>query len=247
MTEDTRPNPYDRPAADSELITDQTRIARLLERLARRHTPLSVEIPGHKERYTSCTVDVERSHVLLDELMPSTGHPHLLKAGKLRIACKLDGVEIKFNATLDRADEKNNLLTYYMILPTQMEYRQRRQDYRVHIPMSKVLRVIIDGDDDTVTEGVLHDLSRTGAGVIFSVANITLERGLKYEGAIELPDGEQLYCSVELRYSKTTQPGKQQLTGVHFIDIQPAQTRLISRCISELEREIIRKRAAFDG
>ncbi|MGB5395643.1 MAG: flagellar regulator YcgR PilZN domain-containing protein, partial [Gammaproteobacteria bacterium] len=245
MTKDTRPDPYSNSASDSELITEQTRIARLLAQLARRHTPLTVRIPGHKARFTSCTVDVEQSHVLLDELMPSTGHELLIKARKLNVSCKLDGVEIEFVASLARTDELNKLLTYYMHLPTQIEYRQRRQHYRVHIPLSKQLRVIVDVGDTAMHEGMLHDLSRGGAGVIFSANDIILEHGQQHECAIELPDTGWLYCTVELRYSKDTRKLKQQLTGAHFIDLHPAQTRLIGRCISELEREFIRKRAAF--
>jgi c-di-GMP-binding flagellar brake protein YcgR len=246
MPKDTHPNPYSNSASDSELITEQTRITRLLAQLARRHTPLTVRIPGHKARFTSCTVDVEQSHVLLDELMPSSGHDLLVKARKLKVSCKLDGVEIEFIASLARADQQNKLLTYYMNLPTQMEYRQRRQHYRVHIPMSKLLRVIIDEADTAMHEGVLHDLSRSGAGVLFSANNIILEHGQQHECAIELPEADWLYCTVELRYSKDTSKQKQQLTGAHFIDLHPAQTRLIGRCISELEREFIRKRAAFE-
>lgn len=240
-----KPDPY-KHSSDNELITDPARITRLLEKLARQKTPLTVRIPGHDERYTSCTVEVERPYVLLDELMPSTGHKLLLRERSLTVSCKLDGVDIRYIASLERVDEQDNLVTYYMILPGQLEYKQRRQHYRVHIPISKLLRVVIGDGKDTVNEGALHDLSLGGAGIIFPVTSITAEIGELCECAFELPDSEWLYCTVEFRYSKSISSQERQLIGARFIDLAPAQTRLIGRCISELEREFIRKRATYE-
>lgn len=239
-----------RASPGSEQITDQARIARLLEQLARRYTPLTVQIPGHEALYTSCTVGVEKPYVLLDELMPSTGHEVLLRERTLNVLGKLDGVDIRFIASLERVDEQDNVLTYYMNLPRHLEYMQRRSDYRVHIPMSMRLRVIIDDeaftDDDGITiEGDLHDLSKGGAGMIFPVTDSKVESGKIYECAFELPDEGWLYCSVELRYAKEISSHNRQLIGARFIDLYPPQKRLIGRCISELEREFIRKRAAY--
>ncbi|NOR23360.1 MAG: hypothetical protein GQ542_03030, partial [Desulforhopalus sp.] len=64
--------------ADSEQITNPAKVSRLLERFTRRYTPLTVQIPGHKEHYTSCIVDIDGKDVLLDELLPTTGHQLLI-------------------------------------------------------------------------------------------------------------------------------------------------------------------------
>lgn len=245
MTEQAASNSY-KHSLDSECIKDQTRIVRLLEQLARRNTALTVQIPNHKGLYTSCTVAVDKPYVLLDELMPSNGHPLLLKERTLKISCKLDGVDIGFIASLKRVEERDNLLTYYMSLPKQLEYRQRRQDYRIHIPISKTLQVIMDNGDDAVNEGALHDISHGGTGMIFPVTYITVEPGHMVECAIELPGKIWLYCSVELRYSKKVRSQQRQLIGARYNDLTPAQTRLIGRCISELEREYMRKRATYE-
>lgn len=229
---------------DSEQITDPARVVPLLDRLAKRHTPLTVQVPGHEQLYTSYIVDVDRLYVLLDELLPSIGHQLLLTERALKVTGKLDGIEIHFVTTLERVDVQDKVVTYHMSLPRQLEYRQRRLAYRVHIPMAKTLRVIIDNADGTVNEGVLHDLSRGGAGMIFPADNITVEKGLLHDCAIELPGDEWLYCAVELRYSKNIPARNRQLIGAQFANLFPVQAQLISRCISELERELIRKRAS---
>jgi c-di-GMP-binding flagellar brake protein YcgR len=229
----------------SEEITDPARIARLLVQLTRRYIPLTVRVAGHKSTFSSCCVGVEKPYVLLDQLMPEEGHQLLLDERKLRVSGKLDGVDIRFSTSLERVDNQNNVMTYYMSMPGMLEYRQRRMAYRVHIPMSMQLRVIIDNGDDGVIEGVLHDLSHGGIGMFFSDTDISADHGVFYECAFELTSDVWLYCSVELRYSKETQARNRQLIGARFVDLRPVQTRLVGRCISELERELLRKRAAY--
>lgn len=230
--------------SNSELITDPARVVPLLERLAQHYTPLAVHVPGSREPFTSCIVAVNRQHVLLDELMPSTGHALLLAERRLRVTGKLDGIDIQFTTTLEHVDEQEKALTYHMKLPERLEYRQRRSAYRVHIPMTKKLRIVIENNDATVFEGELYDLSRGGAGMLFPADEPNVKPGLLHECAIELPDDTWLYCAVELRYSKQMSTRKRQHIGARFVDLGPVQTQLIVRCIAELERELIRKRAA---
>jgi c-di-GMP-binding flagellar brake protein YcgR len=219
-------------------------MVQLLERLAKQHALLTVDIPGHREHYTSSIVTVDRPYVLLDELLPSTGHQLLLAERTLQVTGKLDGIDIRFITTLERVDSTNDMVTYHLNLPGQIDYRQRRLAYRAHIPMVKLLRVIIDSSDGTVVEGVLHDLSHGGAGMIFPDGPPAVVPGLLHECAIELPDDAWLYCEVELRYSKSIRSRNRQLIGARFSELSPAQARLVGQCVLELERELVRKRAA---
>ena len=229
---------------DSEKITDTGRMVRLLERLAKQHTLLTVVIPGHQEHYTSCIVKVSRPYVLLDELIPNTGHPLLVSERALDVRGKLDGIDIRFITTLKRVESKKNAITCHVNLPGHIEYRQRRLDYRVNIPMVRMLRVIIDGQAGGVFEGVLHDISHGGAGMLFPAGAVSVEPGRLHECAIELPGDVWLYCTVELRYAKKNRSPGQQLIGARFDKLCPAQQQLVGHCIKELERESIRKRAA---
>lgn len=243
MTTKARTSSY-QPLPDSEQITDPARVAGLLERLAKQHTLLTVEIPGHQEHFSSCIVNVDRPYVLLDELLPSSGHQLLLAERKLQVTGKLDGIDIRFITTLESVDTHDDVITYQMNLPGQLEYRQRRLDYRAHIPLANTLRVMIDNGGEKVVEGALHDLSHGGAGMIFPDGDPVVEPGLLHECAIELPDDVWLYCAVELRYAKNIPSRDRQLIGARFADLSPVQARLVGHCISELEREFIRKRAA---
>ena len=232
--------------SESEKITDPARVVPLLEKLAKRRAPLTVKVNGHNEAFTSCVVDVDRHHVLLDELLPSSGHKLLLSKRVLQVVGKLDGIEICFDTTLERVDTGDKVVTYYTKLPGLLEYGQRRLDFRVRIPMMKKLRVIIegaDGTDGTVFEGVLHDLSHGGAGMIFPEGKPDVRPGLVQDCAIELSADEWLYTSVELRYSKGTSFRNKQLIGARFAGLSSEQVRIIRQHISELQRELLRRRA----
>lgn len=234
-----------RSQPDSERIANPVRVARLLERVARQHALLSVEIPGHPERYVSCIVGVDGTHVLLDELVPAEGHALLLAERRLRVTGKLDGIDIRFRTTLDFVDDRDGMVTYHAMLPGQLDYRQRRQDYRAHIPMSRRLRVVITQADGAVSEGLLHDLSHGGAGFDFPAGTATGQAGRAVACALELPEAGWLYCTVELRYARAARQQERQLVGARFLDLSPLQVRLVTRCIVALERELIRKRTAY--
>ncbi len=138
--------------ADSEQITNAKKISKLLERFTKHYTPLTVQIPNHKQRYTSCIVNIEDDHVLLDELLPSSGHLLLVTERALLVRGKLEGVDIQFYTTLQRAGNKDNLLTYYMDLPKLVEYRQRRMTFRARIPVTLKLPVFIENNKGETTE-----------------------------------------------------------------------------------------------
>ncbi len=240
----TQRNAYP-PLADSEQITDAKKISKMLERFTKHYTPLTVKIANHKQRYTSCIVSVEQDHVLLDELLPSSGHSLLVAEGALQVRGKLDGVDIHFYSTPQRVAEKDNLLTYYMEPPALLEYRQRRQTYRARIPVTMKLPVYIENTKGEKIQGELHNLSYGGAGMILLPDKTTITTGVLHECAIELPEGDWIYCTVELRYSKNIPSRKTQFIGTQFVNLSAAQQRLIGRCINKLEREAIRKRATF--
>jgi len=227
---------------DCEQITDTVRVVNLLERLAKQHTFLTVEIPGHGEHYTSSIVAIDSACVLLDELLPTTGHKVLLAERTLQVTGKLEGIDIRFITTLERVDNRDDMVTYHAKLPGKLEYRQRRSGYRAHVPMAQSLRVILDCSDGTVVEGILHDLSYSGAGIIFPDGPPAVKHGLLHDCAFELPDDVWLYCDVELRHAIPSRD--RQLVGARFVKLSHPQQRLVGHCISKLEQEFIRKRVA---
>ena len=234
-------SPY-KSLPDSEQITDPAKILRLLKRFTKRYTPLTVQVPNHEEFYTSCILDIDGKYILLDELLPSTGNELLVTERALLLTGKIDGIVIQLFTTLQRVDDKDKMLTYYMNIPSLLEYQQRRQTYRASIPITRKLPVIIEDNNGIMLKGELRNLSHGGAGMILLSDKTIMENQRLYKCTIELPDGMQIYCTAELRFSKNIASRDKQYIGVQFVALLPMQSRLIGRSISELERELIRKR-----
>jgi c-di-GMP-binding flagellar brake protein YcgR len=231
-----------KPLPDSELITDTARVARLLDRLAKHHSLLTVVMPGQPEAFTSSVVEVAEPHVLLDELLPNSGHPLLLAQKKIQATGKLDGIDIRFVSELDGFDDEDGMVTYRVRLPARLEYRQRRNDFRAHIPISTVIRVVMIDDRENIFEGELYDLSRGGAGIVLPFDEAVLVPGRWYYCAIELPGSAWLFCDIEQRHWKELHAAGKHLAGTRFAGLTPMQTRLVGRCISELQREQMKRR-----
>lgn len=215
----------------------------MLERLARQHNMLTVVVPGQSQRYTSSIVAIEDAHVLLDQLMPADGHKLLLEAGTLQVTGKLDGIDFRFIATLEDVEAANNMVTYRVNLPARLEYRQRRMDYRAHIPIAQKLSVLIDDGNAGAIEGELYDLSLGGVGMILPGETSALMPHEWYECAIELPDESWLFCQIKFCHARMIPAHDRHLIGARFAELSPVQAQQVGRCIGMLERELIRKRA----
>lgn len=244
MTNTKNKNTF-KPLSDSQEITSPEKILRLLERFTKGYNPLTIQILGHKELHTSSIISVDKKQVLLDELLPATGHQLLLTEQSLQATGKLEGVDVRFVTSLKHVDDTTDTLSFYMSLPKVIEYRQRRLNYRAHVPVSMQLPVIIGNKNSFKVKGTLRDLSFGGAGIIFLADRSQITTGTSYECIIELPDGQRINCSAEPRYSKNIPSQKTQLVGVQFSNLLPEQSRHIGNCINELEREFIKKRAAY--
>lgn len=231
------------PLPDSEKIIDPKKIAKLLERFTRHYTPLTIKIPNHTQRYTSCIVSVENDHLLLDELLPSTGDQLLTKERALLARGKLDGVDIQFFTTLQRVGSKDKLITYYMDMPKLVEYRQRRETFRARIPVTMKLPVFIENKNGKKVKGELHNLSYGGAGMILLPDKTIMEKGALHKCDIELSKGEWIDCTVELRFAKSIPSRNTQFIGTQFVELSATQSRLIGRCINALERKLIRQQS----
>ncbi len=229
------------PLPDSDHITGTEKISKFLQRFTKHYTPLTVRIPNHKQHYTSCIVSVEQDHLLLDELLPSTGHQQLIEERALIARGKLDGVDIQFATTLQHAGNKDNLVTYYMDIPRLVEHRQRRETFRARIPVTMKLPVFVENKKGEKVKGELHNLSYGGAGMIMLPDKTIMEKGAMHKCTIQLAKDEWIDCTVELRFAKSIPARNTQFIGTQFIDLSATQSRLIGRCINELERRRIRQ------
>lgn len=230
----------------TEKVTHLPQIVGLLRRIRDQRVLLSVRVPGHEAVFNSLLleVDPERNLILLDELNPRSGHELACKARELRIHCQCQGVELGFHCSVDIGQGQNGISFYRAALPDTINYLQRRGSYRVRVGMSMTVPVHLPLETATTQlEGQLFDLSMGGLGANLGLQT-KLTRGQVIEScAIHLPKEESLQVELEIRFVRVDEQHHSQRIGASFRNLDVQQSNRLRRFVTQLEREMLRRKA----
>lgn len=232
-----------------ELITDPTRVHRMLQSLWERRVLLSAKPEGDEDWYSTAILDVSRSAgiFVLDELAPDRGHQRVAIGTRLRVMGVLGGVPTRFTAEVVEVAMQDDIAFYRVALPQEVEYLQRRAFFRAYVPRSLELRVqmVLEQEGLQVT-GRLLDVSLGGFGVQLDQDGPLSPLDVVDVRTLDLPEGQAIRCTAEIRYMQQEPGHKPIRAGARFIDLDKAVERTLLRAIYSLEREQIRKRPAGD-
>ncbi|MGB5605758.1 MAG: flagellar regulator YcgR PilZN domain-containing protein [Gammaproteobacteria bacterium] len=228
-----------------ERITDTGRITWLLTQLMEKRELLTLCIGGSQDKFTSAIINVDAGKGLarLDELMPRMGNKLMVKKCGIQASARLDGINMDFNMSLVDTGKQDGLIYFAVHMPKAVNYQQRRDTHRVRLPLLPDFQVILVSNDQVTEEGVLRDISHGGAQIILKSGSRVTPVKMLYECAVELPSGEQIYCSADVRYAMSFGNRNDMRVGIRFLDLTPLQQRIIDRCVASVELEFIRKRA----
>lgn len=227
-----------------EKITDPAQIARLLKRLMESRALLAATIPGVNAIYNSVILGVlpEEGYLLLDELNPEDGHKHVINAAKFHCFTRHRGVEIHFASHVLEVGQEAQGAFYRVAFPETVDYKQRRQSYRVRIWLSQNVSVTIENDEAQRLTGRVYDISAGGLGAYvdrntrFSVGQVLPSC------TIQLPDNKQISSAIEIRYAKLDEQTGELRIGARFLNLSRTERNTIGKFIAALEREMLRKR-----
>ncbi len=203
---------------ETEPLTHSRRIGEILDRLRMRKQLLSVNVPNHRGVFTSFVLSVEpdSNTFCLDELVPNIGCSYLAKERRVIVRTALNGVEIRWESTLLREGVDDGASYFELQYPKQMDYRERRQSFRVQLPRGRDYPVFLKLDTENVFEGRVSDISFGGIGIELDHADVAAvlgEGGLR--PGVEIPeveicfDGgdEPMQLSIEVRHTRTKEVG----------------------------------------
>lgn len=245
MAESPVTDPASEYQGKTEKVTHGPQIAGLLKRVREQRILLSVRVPGSDRIYTSLllNVDPERNFILLDELNPQTGHELARKARQLRVHCQCQGVELSFVCPIEIGQSQNGLSFYRAPLPESINYLQRRGSYRIRIGLNMQILVALPLDTEARIEGELFDLSMGGLGANLP-SRTELTRGQIIESCtLALPNSEPLTAEIEIRFVRVDKASQTQRIGASFRNLSPQQQTLLRRIVTQLEREMLRRKA----
>lgn len=250
MAEPITPPPLD-SASNDELekytLRGRRQIVQLLQDLIEHRCLIAAHTGGGQSFMTAVLgVDEDRNRVVLDASPDPQANRRALAASRLLCVTQLDGIRVQFPiAELTEGQERGHA-AFHAALPVQMLRLQRREFYRLQVPLAHELGCLLKAADlaRKPVEVLARVIDIGGGGIAVnlptSAAELVIGSVLK-ECRLALPDSEPFELDLEVRnLSRQTQRnGTEQLrVGLRFAALpRPAETR-IQRYIFHTERAL---------
>jgi c-di-GMP-binding flagellar brake protein YcgR len=222
-----------------ERVTSGSKIKAILRQLKAEHELLCVTVPGCKDQANTAIlgIDEKRGLFYLDELNTDVTHQALLRNRKLRVGCRLHGMELQFVALMLKTDTDGGLALYEMAIPKAIERMQRRENFRLRLTPGVLVPVSIPNLGGKTINGEAFDLSATGIGAFLRTRNIP-SRGQILSGAsLSIPSSRPLKTKLEVRFARQDAAHHMLRIGARFVGLEPKQERQIAQFLAEQQRK----------
>jgi c-di-GMP-binding flagellar brake protein YcgR len=191
-------------------------------------------------------INPEKNEIIFDISNDKEMNRRALKAGKFIFTTAIDKVKIQFSLNKLSAEQYEGRPAFRAEIPESLLRLQRREYFRLSIPISNPVRCIIstlsaDGRALSTTTHLL-DISGGGAGLLVPPEQASLyERGVVLDNCkIMLPDEGLLAATLCVRdiFDVTTKSGHRYLrAGCEFVNLPGSRLTTIQRYITRVERE----------
>ncbi|MCK5647729.1 MAG: flagellar brake protein [Gammaproteobacteria bacterium] len=225
-----------KPVQRSIFDTEET-IARLLRQLQQHLVIMTAKFPSDKETYNTAIIKVDYKNKLfyLDELIPDAGNKQIEKLEKILLRTRLDGAILTADCRLKETGKEKGIPHYIMYFPEYIRSIQRRESYRVSIPLSKRIQVNMQTESGAFIAGFLNDISFSGIAIrLENKQNFDLNIG-EMVPFLTIHLNETITCEMEVKRISTIL-GNTIISG-HLEEISPGHKRFIQNFITQLDRK----------
>ena len=217
-------------------------ITRLLKQLQQHLVIMTAKFPSdklapNKETYNTAIIKVDYKNKLLylDELVPDEGNKKIESLKQVTIQTRLDGAILTAKCTLKEVGEEKGIRHYIMYFPERIRSTQRRESYRINIPLSKRIQVNIQTESGEFIAGFLNDISFSGISIRLEAnqaPNLNINEVIPF---LTIHLKETITCEMEIKRISHTQ-GNIIVSG-HLEEISPEHQRFIQKYITRLDRK----------
>jgi len=240
------PAPAPAAAENSQFaVASYLEITQILSSIMRQGALVTAS-PGSGSFFLTSIVEIDQAN---DTLLLECGRQQpqieqVLAAQKLECSTALDKVKIEFTCNRIEVTGSGANQAFKMPLPRSMLRLQRREHFRMEVPMSaevKCTMLPLDADfaQSAKIELLVRDISCGGIAVITPPDLFTPELGKKYNALIGLPGSNGVQAVVQARNAfMITLPNGKVTQRSGFAFVRPAESLLstIQRFIMNLER-----------
>ncbi|MCW8931223.1 MAG: flagellar brake protein [Gammaproteobacteria bacterium] len=230
-----------KPVQRSTFDTEES-IARLLKQLQQHLVIMTAKFSSdklstNKESYNTAIIKVDYKNKLfyLDELVPDEGNQQMKALKKVLLRTRLDGAILTIECTLKEVGEEKGILHYVMYFPDRIRSTQRRESYRVNIPLSKRIQVNMQTESGAFIAGFLNDISFSGIAIRLEPNqsfNLDVDEIIPF---LTIHLKETITCEMEVKRISSAQ-GSTIISG-HLEEIAPEHQKFIQKFITRLDRE----------
>ena len=223
---------------DKFRIRSRMEIVGLLRAVSKHREIVTVQFGGGQDFVVSAVLAVNPDYeeLVLDYGADESAMQRLFRAPRLRLSTQLDHVRVSFNAEAAEVVSFEGGKAFRVRLPDSLLRFQRRDAYRLKIPLSRPLmcHVPVPGSATPLAVKV-RDISVAGVGLTDYPATLVLGMGTVLAGCrINLPDLGPLIADIEVMHA--TQ-GEVRRCGCRFRNLPLPMANLIQRYITRVERE----------
>ena len=211
-------------------------IAALLRAVGEAREMVTVQFGGANDFLVTAVlgVDADAGVVILDYGADESAMQRLLRSDRLRIATQLDHVRVTFQASAAGAVAYDDGPAFVVPLPPVLMRMQRRDAYRLKIPMGRPVccRVPLAGRSVTIR---VRDICVGGVGLADYGKDVPVSVGMVWESCtIELPGLGTLTADLEVMHASD---GDARRCGCRFRGLPLPMANLVQRYITRIERE----------
>lgn len=204
---------------------------------------IDVAVAGVQQSYQSVIlgVDIASGSLLIDELFPAGFIGVAGQALTIKVR-RMDGSRVGFSTRIIDRSRNGEVDNYRVVLPASIDYRQRREVYRLGLTQDTSTRSEFCTASQQFCAAQLLDVS--AAGVCLGLQNaIEIAAGDVLTGLDFEFGGYHFQCQADVRHVRSDRSGGTAI-GVAFRDFSRAQQRVLERSIMEVQRRSVRQTRA---
>ena len=226
-------------------VHSRTEIIFLLRAIQDRKLLVNLELHGSRHIVVTSVIAVNKANntVILDVARGDALNNELLSGKGAEFVTNLDGVSISFTTGPVSLCDFEKLPALRIALPKSLVRLQRREDFRVQLPIARPVKCIVPSnspDDPEPIHTHIADISCGGIAIVDPSGRISKEAGTILDRCrLLLPDMDVVVTSLEIRNSAQIrlQNGSfQTRIGCKFVELPKDQAAMLQRFVMNIER-----------
>lgn len=235
------PSLSDDEIEDRYFLRGRMEILSVLNELILRREPVTVYFNGGRDFFQTTLLEARPEALIFDLSGDAFINKRLPASSSCIFVSSINGIRVQFAGSQPGCFSWGGSDAFWVPLPERVVRVQRRESYRILLPVAKPLMVkLFTGDGGALEEWPAHDLSVGGLG--FSTVGAPRLEVEQEIARLKLALTAQIFidCATQVRHITPMgerPDGVRYRIGVSFIDLAPATAVAIQRFITRIEHQ----------